>query len=209
MANIVKIKNSVDTGVTPADLVRGEIAINIKDKKLFYLDELDALQTFDLVPTVGAIQRTVLSLASNFSSTSTTRANVTGMSFAVTAGKKYLINILGDQQTAATATGGSIGFILSSGTGNIKGFVTMAIGQSAAATDQTITIRAINSTNTTAGSFITSTGVSTINSPHYFYGELIFECITSGVFQMQYATEVASSAAQINAGSTMIIETLN
>jgi len=209
MANIVKIKNSVDTGVTPADLVRGEIAINIKDKKLFYLNELDDLQTFDLVPTVGAIQRTVLSLASNFSSTSTTRANVTGMSFAVTAGKKYSIKIVGDQQTAATATGGSIGFVLPSGTGNIKGFITMAIGQSAAATDQTITIRAINATNTTAGSFITSTGVSTINSPHYFYGELIFECITSGVFQMQYGTEVASSAAQMNAGSTMIIETLN
>lgn len=209
MANTVKIKNSADVGATPTDLTQGEIAINIKDKKLFYLNESSFLQTFDLVAPVGTVQRTFLSLASNFSSTSTTRANVTGMNFAVTAGKKYKITLIGDYQTTATTTGGSIGFVLTSGTGNIKGFVTMAISQSVVATDLTTTIRAINATNTTAGSFTTSSGVSVINSPHYFYADLIFDCATSGVFSLQWGTEVASSSAQMNSGSTMIIETLN
>lgn len=209
MANIVKIKNSSTIGAEPTGLERGEIAINIKDKKLFYLNESDVLQTFDLVEPVGSFQRNVITLATNFSSTSTTRANVTGMSFSVTAGKKYLIKLIGHHQTATSTTGGSIGFVLTSGTGNIKGFITMAVSQSIIATDLTTTIRAINANNTTAGSFTTSTGVSAINSPHYFYGELLFDCLTSGVFQLQYGTEVASSTAQMNAGSCMIIETLN
>lgn len=157
----------------------------------------------------GTVQRQVLTLASAFPSTSVTRANVTGMSFAVTAGKKYKITLIGDYQTAVTTTGGSIGFVLTSGTGTIKGFVTMAISQATVATDLTTTIRAINATNTTAGSFITSTGVSVINSPHYFTGDLIFDCLTTGVFQLQFATEIVSTSAQLNAGSVMIIETLN
>ena len=153
----------------------------------------------------------VLTLASNFSTTSTTRADVTGMSFAVTAGKKYKITLIGDHQTDTATTGGSIGFVLPSGTGTIKGFVTMALVATtvAGATDLTITIRAINNVNTTAGSFILSSAVNPINSPHYFTSALIFDCLTTGVFQLQYGSEVAASAAQMNAGSVMIVETLN
>ena len=209
MANIVKIKNSSTSAASPTGLVAGEIAINVKDKKLFFLNELGVLQSFDLFPPVGTTSRNVLTLANLFSSTSVTRVNVTGMSFAVAAGKKYKITLIGDYQTAALTTGGSLGFILTSGTGNIKGFVTMSISQSVVATDLTTTIRAINSINTTAGSFTISTGVSVINSPHYFCAELIFDCLTTGVFQLQWATEVAASSAQINAGSVMIVETLN
>jgi len=209
MSNTVKIKNSAAIGAEPSGLVAGELAINIKDKKLFFLDELGALQTFDLITPVGSSIRQIITLTSLFSSTSTTRANVTGMSFAVTSGKKYKITLMGCVQTAATTTGGSIGFVLTSGTGTICGFITMAISVSTAATDLTTTIRAINATNTTAGSFITSSGVSVINTPHYFTSELIFDCVTSGVFQLQFGTEVAASAAQINAGSTMIVEVLN
>lgn len=158
---------------------------------------------------IGGSTKTVLTLASLFASTSVTRANVTGMSFAVTAGKKYLIKLIGDYQTAATATGGSIGFVLTSGTGTIKGSAEMEVSQSTVATGLKSTIRAINATNTTAGSFITSTGVSVINSPHGFSATLIFDCLTTGVFQLQWATEVAASSAQMNAGSVMIVETLN
>lgn len=209
MANIVKIKNSASPGSIPLGLVEGEVAININDKKLFFLNDLGVLQSFDLVAPVGTITRQVLILNSLFSSTSVTRANVTEMSFAVTAGKKYRIQLIGDYQSAATTTGGSIGFVLISGTGTIKGFVTMSISKSTVATDLTTTINAINAINTTAGSFIVSSGVSVINSPHYFNSELVFSCITSGVFQLQFATEIAGSASQMNAGSVMIVETLN
>lgn len=209
MANVIEIKNSSQAGNVPTGLVAGELAINIKDKKLFFINDLGALQSFDLTIPINTAQRQVITLASNFPSTSVTRANVTGMSFAVTAGKKYSISLIGDYQTGVTTTGGSIGFILTSGTGTIRGFVTMSISQATVATDLTTTIRAINATNTTAGSFIISTGVSVINSPHYLTGELIFDCLTSGVFQLQFASEVASTSAQLNARTVMIIETLN
>lgn len=161
------------------------------------------------VIVAGTANRTVLTLATAFSSTVVARANVTGMSFAITAGKKYMIDLVGTYQTASTTTGGSIGFVLPSGTGNIAGFITMAISQAPVATDLTATIRAINNNNATAGSFMTSTGVSLINSPHYFKAEMILDCLTTGVFQLQWASEVAGSAAQMNAGAVMVVEVLN
>jgi hypothetical protein len=204
MANVVKIKNSTTVNATPTGLVRGEIAINIKDKKLFFLNDADVLQSFNLFAPL------VLTLASDFSSTSTIRADVTGMSFPVVAGKKYKISLIGDYQTGVTTTGGSIGFVLPSGTGTIKGFATMAVlTTTQTASDLTATIRAISNVNTIAGSFITSSAVSPINSPHYFRANLIFDCITTGVFQLQYASEFASSASKMNAGSCLIVETLN
>lgn len=155
-------------------------------------------------------KKRVFVLASNFASTSTTRANVTGMSFNVVAGKRYSINILGDYQTSALTTGGSLGFILSSGVGTIKGVLIIAIGQAPSnANGYHTNIYAINATSTTAGSFLTSTGVTVINSPHYVKSELVFNCTTSGVFQLQWGSEVAGNSAQLNAGTIMTVELLN
>jgi len=49
MANIVKILWSKLTGHVPSSLVDGQIAINQKDKKIFYPDETGAVQEFSLV----------------------------------------------------------------------------------------------------------------------------------------------------------------
>ncbi|WP_394759316.1 hypothetical protein, partial [Flavobacterium sp.] len=198
-------------------LLDGEIAINQKDKKIFYRDDLGVVQSADLI-LFSTIQNalnlkqdkiTVIKLNTAFSSTSITRANVPTMSFNVTAGKRYKIELIGSYQSVATTTGGSIGFVLTSGVGTIIGYVTASISQSAVATDLTATIRSINATSTTAGSFITSTGVSVINSPHYLCANLIFDCTTSGVFQLQYGSEVAGSSSSINAGATLIVTPLN
>lgn len=48
MANVIKIKKSSLTGVVPSALTLGELAINTKDKKLFFLNDLGILQSFDL-----------------------------------------------------------------------------------------------------------------------------------------------------------------
>ena len=48
MANIVKILRSLIPGRTPASLENGQLAINQKDKKLFYPDENGAVQEFSL-----------------------------------------------------------------------------------------------------------------------------------------------------------------
>jgi hypothetical protein len=165
-----------------------------------------------LVPLGGTISfttspQTTISapLAIPYVDSSATRTTVTGWTFNVTAGKVYKVEIIGTYQTAATTTGGSIGFILSSGTGTIHGIMNGEIVQTTVATGVRTTIRAINATNTTAGSFMTTPGVGVINSPHYIGGILNFNCVTSGVFEIQFATEVAASSAQLNAGSLMLV----
>ncbi|MBW4362610.1 hypothetical protein [Flavobacterium taihuense] len=148
---------------------------------------------------------TTLPLASNYVNSTVTRTSVTGWTFNVTAGKRYKIEIIGTYQTAVTTTGGSIGFILSSGAGSIMGLMEGEIVQTTAATGLRTTIRAVNATNTTAGSFMTTTGVGVINSPHYIGGILNLKCTTSGVFEVQFASEVAASSAQLNADSLLLV----
>lgn len=150
---------------------------------------------------VGGGGATRITLASDFPSTSVTRVAVTLWTFPVTAGQVYEILINAAFQTAATTTGGSMGFVLTSGTGTIIGKMEVDVAQTAVATGLKQTIRAINATNTTAGSFMTSSGVGAINSPHNWQSKVHFACTTTGVFVVQWATEVAASEARLLAGS--------
>ena len=144
-------------------------------------------------------------LTANVSSTVITRANITDWSFSVTAGKSYRIEVIATYQSAALTTGGSLGFVLPTGAGTVFGFVEGDIANTTVATTLRTPIRAINSNNTTAGSFITTTGVGVISSPHSIHSVLVFNCTTSGTFQVQWASEVAGSASQLNAGSTLYV----
>jgi len=143
----------------------------------------------------------------NFVTTITNRISIPGMNFQVVAGKKYKIKILGDVQTSSNNTGISVGFVLSSGIGTIKGYVnTTQSTNPTASTSQTI--RAINAINTTPGSFMTTLSIGTANIPHYLDCDLIFTCTTSGVFSVQFASEI-NSVAQLNSGTVMIVTPLN
>lgn len=61
MSNTVKIKRSNTTGAVPS-LVDGQIAINQKDKKFFYLDHNGVLQSFDLDGFVASKIRAILGI---------------------------------------------------------------------------------------------------------------------------------------------------
>lgn len=156
------------------------------------------------------VQRTFV-LGSNSASSVVTRANVSGLSFSTLAGKRYKIEIIGDYQTAPLATtGGSLGFVMSSGTATIKGLASMEVSIATPnALGLSKSITAINTTNTTAGSFITSTGVNLASQPHNLYANLVLTCLTTGVFQVQWGSEVAGSVATLNKGTTMIVTQLN
>lgn len=153
----------------------------------------------------GTVAPTFLNLANNFSSTSTTPATVTGWSFSVINGVTYRIQVIGAYQTAATTTGGILGVSLTTATGTVRGYAMGTIVNTAAASDLIIPIVATSG----AGSTITTTGVSTINSPHYIGLDIIFICTNSGTFNIVWGTEVNASAAQINAGSALIYQSLN
>ena len=151
----------------------------------------------------------VVTLGSAFSSTSVSEATVTGMSFAVTSGKNYSVEVIGLYQTAATTTGGELGFFLTaSGAGTITGSAEGAIVSTAAATSLSQQISAIGAADLANSNLIT-TGVTAINSPHYIKAKVIFQCTVSGTFNVGWASEVAASAAQLNAGSTLIYQQLN
>ena len=161
--------------------------------------------TGDIVALPASYVYTLTTAATN---NSTARIDVSGLSFPITAGKNYRVQIIGTYQTAATTTGGSMGFVLTSGTGTIAGILNGEIALPAStglATGLRSTLRAVNNVNTTAGSFLTTTGVSVVNTPHYIGGEFIFNCSASGTFQVQWGSEVASSTAQLNAGCAMFV----
>jgi hypothetical protein len=150
-----------------------------------------------------------IALASNFSSTSVTNVLATGLTFPVTIGKAYSVEIIGTYQTAATTTGGRLSvFLTNSGAGNIRGHMEGSIGASALATSLRATISAIGAAGL-AGSFLTTTGVSAINTPHDIYGRLVFNCTATGTFNVGWATEVASSAAVLLANTTLLWNQLN
>lgn len=154
------------------------------------------------VPSANTFNK---ALTADFSSTVVVRANIADWSFPVEAGKSYRVEVVASYQSAVTTSGGSLGFVLPTGAGNIHGFVEGDIANTTVATTLRTPIRAINATNTTAGSFITTTGVGAINSPHSIHSVLTFNCTTSGTFQVQWATEVAASASRLNAGSTLFV----
>lgn len=135
----------------------------------------------------------------------TLRSDIPGFLFNVTAGKIYKIKIFGAYKTVAATTGGSIGFILTNGgVGTIFGTVKMNIVHTnTAAPEQVITN--INTVATTARSFATSTGVGAANIPEVIEANLVFECTTNGTFNVQWGSEIASSAATLMKNTFMEI----
>lgn len=193
------LKNTTGTGVP-------SIAVSGTDVKT--INGTSVLGSGD-IGVSGTSTSTYVNLASPFSSTITTEATVTGWSFAVTSGKAYRIEVTALYQTAATTTGGELGFFLTaSGAGTIAGSAEGAIVSTAAATSLSQQISAIGAADL-AGSNLITTGVTAINSPHYIKSTVVFICTVSGTFNVGWASEVGGSASQLNAGSAMIYQVLN
>ena len=150
----------------------------------------------------------IYSLASAVSSTVTALADVASWSFSAALGKIYRIEIIATYQTAATTTGGKLAIYCPSGAGTIKGYMNGSLSKLAVATELKSTIYACAATNAT-GSYLLTTAVDAINSPVYIGGIMVFTCTTAGTVRFQWASEVGSSASQLNAGSIMIVELLN
>jgi hypothetical protein len=166
--------------------------------------------TGDII-TMNVPATSVYTNASVATSSSTTRADVAGLSFAVTSGKNYRVKIIGTYQTVLTTTGGAIGLILSGGgAGTIAGFLEADVAVPTATTSTGVAtglrsgLRAI-STTVVVGSFLITTGVNPINTSHYIGGEFVFKCTSSGTLQVQWGSEVSTSTAQLDAGCNMFV----
>lgn len=144
------------------------------------------------------------------SSTIVTEVSIPEWQISVTAGKIYSVEIVSSYQTALTTTGGELGFFLSGGAagsiiGSAEGYISTVSGTAPSNKGVINTISIADA----AGSNIITTGVSAINTAHTFYANVIYTCTTSGTFNVGWASEVATSAAQINAGSTLLYQILN
>lgn len=147
-------------------------------------------------------------LTNDQGSTSKTLADVTELSFDHVSGKIYRVEIIASYRGAVTTTGGKLGVYLPSGSGNIRGFMEGDIVNTATATGLKIPVYAIGASNAT-GSFLLTTGVTSTTVDQSLHAILIFVSAGSGVFRVQWATEVDSSQATLKANSVMLVTQLN
>ncbi|MBA3577281.1 MAG: hypothetical protein H0W39_06705 [Sphingomonas sp.] len=127
------------------------------------------------------------------------------------AGKSYNFMATGTF-SSGVATAGVRLSLLGAGSvaGQVNGFAAGALAQATVATGLEATLFALGTVNTAwpTGSFLLTTAVSPINSPHHFKIEFKFRCTTGGTISIQAAPEVAATIT-INPGSALIVEELN
>ena len=148
----------------------------------------------------------IYTTTSSQNSTSTTLANITGLTATLAANTTYRVDCFVTFQSAATTTGMNFGF--TSPTGTVCMLEVVVPITNTAAASQLRTIFPNNSSTNTGN--VLGTGVSTINSNHTArFSGIIKVGSTGGTFAAQYATEVSASAITIPAGSTMVIQQIS
>ena len=152
------------------------------------------------------IRKKSISLLKNYASSSNILTEVNDLKFNLQSGKNYRIKLLGTVQSVAITTGINIAFTFD---GNIiaNGFVESSLTHLASATTLRSTIFNIDaSTATTIGSNLITTGTGAVNTPVMLNAEMVVRCIDSGTFKTWFASEINASQAQLNIGTTFIIE---
>ncbi len=122
------------------------------------------------------------------------------------AGKTYSFNIYGQYQTVGLGTGARLNLLGAGGlAGSVSGSMWGAIAQG---TNATTLDAGLYSFANAAGSFILTTAVNPINSPHDNGMDFLYTCTTGGTVAIHFATEVAASSAQMNIGSMLVVDEL-
>jgi hypothetical protein len=164
------------------------------DGEALVFDSGDSLWKPAVVSGGGSGYRTLVTLGSDVSLTSTSLADVTGLSFSVTSGTTYRFAALLVFTSAATTTG-----------------LQLSVNGPASPTMLSYYMNWPSSTGTVAfvqwqvayDASAISTGVPVANTPLIATIEGIIKPSASGTFIVRGATEVAASAITIKAGSTL------
>ncbi len=145
-------------------------------------------------PSGGSDPWSWLSLASNNTVSTTAYADVTGMSFTADANTKYLVQVFGAYQSAATTTG--IGLTLNIPSGSIIG--QMRVSTSATALGGTEIIADDASTGA-------STGVRAANTNTPIEAWFVVSVgVTGGTIQLRQRSEIAGSNTVLQSGLTIM-----
>lgn len=138
---------------------------------------------------------TYTTLGSNSTVSTTTFANVSGMSFSALANTKYLITVNGAYQTAATTTGISLSLSLPTGSTIVGQNIVSTSATALGGTEQIATA-------TTTGA---TTGVRAINTNtpiHSFW--IVSVGGTAGTIQLMQRSEIAASNTVLQATLTVM-----
>jgi len=149
----------------------------------------------------GTMTATRAVMTATQASTSTTLANVTQLALAMVANAVYKIDCFVTFQSAATTTGLNLGISTPSGCRNMVEIVVPITSTAAASQLRTIFPNAATATN--LGNVL-GTGVTATASNHTArISGIIANGATAGNCQIQFATEVASSAITLQTGSEL------
>lgn len=148
------------------------------------------------ISKIAAVYPGAVVLTSDFASTSTTRANVTGMTIPVTNGHKYVIELIGTYKSDTITNGCSIGLAATTATGTCNGFIAGAISNSAVATELKAPISSLSSS-------LTLTDVGATNTPHSIHLKFAFTCTATGSIQIQFGAEVSTNTSTLLAGTAL------
>jgi hypothetical protein len=197
MPNIVKIKSSNTTATVPASLVNGEIAINQRDKILFYRNELGIIQSFSLVAsggTGGGSGWTYVKLTADAATTTTANTD-TLLRFTPDASSHYEIEGKFFLESVAITTGVRPGIKWST-SGLLRNVAWIVSPTSATAFVSRFW-------GNTVAANAASTAVPVANEG--LYGEVnamfVTDTVTAGDFIITIATEIAGSQVKINGDS--------
>jgi len=160
--------------------------------------------TDDNTVYLGGIKRGGYVLADTLTVANTNSSNTvynTVWTFNAIAGAIYKMEMIGTHQTVATTTGIKIK-LGGTATCNVVGKLYGAISNAAVATELAIPA-------TTMTSELVTTGVAVINTPHFVGADVVFRCTVGGTVLVTMASEVNASAAQLNIGSTCVVERIN
>lgn len=149
----------------------------------------------------GTITTSRARMTSTQASSSTTLADVTQLALAMVANGVYKIDCFVTFQSAATTTGLNLGIVTPSGCRNMVEIVVPITSNAASSQLRTIFPNAAIAAN--LGNVI-GTGVQAITSNHTArISGIIANGATAGNCQIQFATEVASSAITLQIGSEL------
>lgn len=183
--------------------IKGKQATLVSGTNIKTINNQSLLGSGDLIISGGGSTTQIARMASTQASTVTTLANINQLSLAMEANGVYQVDAFVTFQSAATTNGLGLGFTAPSGATCMLEVV-VPITSTAVSTQ----LRTIfpNASATSNSGVVLGTGVTASNSNHTArISGIIRNGATAGNFQLQFRSEVASSAITLQIGSELHI----
>lgn len=186
----------INAAATASQLVTGEVYLITDEARLTVGTAVNAHQALAKQGEGGGADPwSWAKLAADVANSTTTLASVTGLSFSATANTSYVIELIGTFQSAASTTGIALALSLPAGSG-VSGYCEHATSLTGSAPIEQIA--PATTVGQTSGVRAATTNVPVIGRWIIAIGA------TAGTVQLQFRSEVGSSAVTMKAGLTAI-----